>query len=144
MKWREIKGGEQRTFAVIFDKGDEAVEGLTAMARENKLSASQITGIGAFSELVLGYFDWQKKDYRRIPVREQVEVVALLGDVALDDDDKPKLHLHVVVAKSDGTALGGHLLEARVRPTLEIVLTESPAHLTRRPDAESGLALIKL
>jgi predicted DNA-binding protein with PD1-like motif len=38
--------------------------------------------------------------------------------------------------------MGGHLLEAHVRPTLEVVLTESPRHLHKRKDPESGLALI--
>jgi predicted DNA-binding protein with PD1-like motif len=75
---------------------------------------------------VLGFFDWEKKDYRKIPVVEQVEVVSLLDDVALGPDGKPALHPHVVVSLADGTAMGGHLLEAHVRPTLEVVLTDSP------------------
>ena len=144
MKWKQIHGGDERTFAVVFDKGDEAVEGLTAFAREQRLSASRFTGLGAFSDAVLGFFDWQKKDYRRIRIDEQVEVVALIGDVALDERDEPKLHPHVVVSKADGTAHGGHLLAAHVRPTLEVVVTESPAHLRRRMDAETGLPLIRL
>jgi predicted DNA-binding protein with PD1-like motif len=92
---------------------------------------------------VLGYFDWLKKDYTRIPIEEQVEVLALVGDIALNDGE-PKLHPHVVVSKADGTAHGGHLLEAHVRPTLEVIITESPTHLHRRSDPETGLALIRL
>jgi len=49
-----------------------------------------------------------------------------------------------VVGKPDGAAHGGHLLEAHVRPTLELILTESPRHLQKRHDPESGLALIDL
>ena len=63
---------------------------------------------------MLGYFDWQTKDYTSIPIVEQVEVLALVGDIALNDGE-PKLHPHVVVSKADGTAHGGHLLEAHVR-----------------------------
>lgn len=143
MRAKLIHDGPQRTFAVVLDKGDEAVETLTTFAKEQNLGASQITGLGAFSDVVLGFFDWEKKDYERIPIEEQVEVVALIGDVALGKQG-PKLHVHVVVAKADGTAHGGHLLEAHVRPTLEVVMTESPAHLHREPDAETGLALIRL
>jgi uncharacterized protein len=106
------------------------------------ISAAQITGIGAFSDAVLGFFDWEKKDYRKIPVREQVEVVSFMGDVAQGPDGKPALHVHAVVSRSDGTAMGGHLLEAHVRPTLEVVLTESPKRLHKRKDPVSGLALI--
>jgi uncharacterized protein len=52
------------------------------------------------------------------------------------------VHAHVVLGRSDGTALGGHLLEVHVWPTLEVVLDESPAHLRKRSDPETGPALI--
>jgi predicted DNA-binding protein with PD1-like motif len=144
VKSRIINEGELRTFAVVFDSGDEAVAGLLDFAREHNISAAKFTGIGAFSDLVLGYFDWQRKGYRRIPVAEQVEVVSLIGNIARGEDGAPTLHPHIVVAKADGSAHGGHLLEAHVRPTLELVVTEAPAHLQRRHDRESGLALIRL
>jgi predicted DNA-binding protein with PD1-like motif len=133
-----------RTFVVVFDKGDEAKAGLTAFAQENQVSAAQITGVGAFSRAVLGYFDRQRKEYQRIPVDEQVEVLSLVGDVALKPDGGPEVHAHVVVGRSDGTTLGGHLLEADVWPTLEVVLTDTPQHLRKRHDPETGLALIEL
>jgi predicted DNA-binding protein with PD1-like motif len=132
-----------RTFAIVFATGDEVAGGLLKFAKDNGLSASHFTAIGAFERVTLGYFDWQQKDYRRIPLAEQVEVVSLIGDVALDEGE-PKVHAHVVVGKSDGTAHGGHLLEAYVRPTLEVVLVEAPAYLRRRVDQDSGLALIDL
>lgn len=128
---------------LVFDTGDEAMQGLSEFAREQRLSGAQLSGIGAFSGVTLGYFNWEAKDYARIRLDEQVEVVSLLGDVALDADD-PVVHAHVVVSHSDGRASGGHLLDGRVRPTLEVVLTESPAHLRKRHDARSGLALISL
>jgi uncharacterized protein len=143
MRSKLIYDGPQRTFAVVFDHGDEVLENLLAFAKENRLSAAEFTGIGAFSAAVLGYFDWQRKDYTRIPVDEQVEVLSLTGNIALADGE-PKLHPHVVVGKADGSAHGGHLLEAHVRPTLELIVTESPAHLQRRSDPETGLALIRL
>lgn len=143
MKSKLINADEQKTWAVVFDTGDEAIAGLTAFAKQEGLAASQITAIGAFSDATLGYFDLGKKDYERIPVGEQVEVLALVGDVALADGE-PKLHLHAVLGKRDGSAVGGHLLEAHVRPTLEVIVTESPAHLCRRHDPETGLALIRL
>ena len=90
-----------------------------------------------------GYFDWTTKDYQRIPVHGQTEVAAFIGDVAHGLDDKPSLHVHCVLGGSDGHAVAGHLLEGHVRPTLEVVLTDSPVHLRKRHDPESGLALIK-
>lgn len=134
----------QRTYCLILDAGDEVMSQLARFAQQNGLRGSQISAIGAFEEVTLGYFDWEKKDYRRIPVRDQVEVVALLGDIAVGENGEPKVHAHAVLGKADGSALGGHLLEGRVRPTLEVILTELPKHLQRKHDPASGLALIEL
>lgn len=133
----------QKTFAVIFDTGDEVISGLLAFAKEKGLAGSHFTAIGALSDVTLGFFDWDKRDYQKLKIGEQVEVLSLIGDIALNEGE-PKVHAHVVVSKSDGTAHGGHLMEARVRPTLEVIVVESPEHLVRKTDDETGLALIDL
>ncbi len=132
-----------RTFAVVFDKDDDVREMLMEFALANRFADAQLTAIGAFSEVTLGYFDRQRKDYRRIPINEQVEVLSLAGNVVLKDG-KPELHAHVVVGKADGSANGGHFLGGRVWPTLEMILTELPEHLRRTHDEQTGLALIRL
>ncbi len=135
----------QKTYAVIFDKDDEVAKGLLSFAREHKLSASHFTAIGGFSDMILGYFDREKKEYQKIPIHEQVEVLSLVGDIAINEKNgEPKVHAHVVVGKSDGTAYGGHIMEAKVWPTLEVIVVESPGYLQRRSDPETGLALISL
>ncbi|HWY46846.1 MAG TPA: PPC domain-containing DNA-binding protein [Bryobacteraceae bacterium] len=143
MKSKLLEPYGPKNFALVFDTGEEAMSGLLSFAKEHSLVGAHFTGIGAFSQVVLGYYDWEKKEYLKIPVDEQVEVVSLVGDVALEKD-QPKIHAHVVVGKRNGSTAGGHLLKAYVRPTLEIVLTESPAHLRREFDPASGLALIRL
>jgi len=143
MRSKILNDGDERTIALVFDSGDEAMATLARFADEHGITAARLTAIGAFSRAVLGYFDWQRKDYERIPVHEQVEVVALVGDVALEDG-RPKIHAHVVLGRRDGSTCGGHLLEGHVRPTLEVMLVQSPAHLARTADAESGLALIDI
>jgi uncharacterized protein len=133
----------ERTFVVVFDKEDEVIEGLTDFASRHRLRASHLTAIGALSDVVLGYFDRTARDYRKIPLPEQVEVLSLLGVVTLDGE-KPKVHAHIVVGRADGSTRGGHLLEGHVFPTLEVVVEELPKHLHRRLDPETGLALIDL
>ena len=132
-----------KTLAIIFDSGDEAMAGLRRIAKEHNLSAASFTAIGAFQEVALGFFNLASKDYNKILIHEQVEVLSLIGDIALAGG-KPQIHAHVVIGKSDGTAHGGHLLSGIVRPTLEVVLIESPAHLHRKHDEKTGLALIDL
>ncbi|MGH7874594.1 MAG: PPC domain-containing DNA-binding protein [Candidatus Binatia bacterium] len=143
MKSKLIHDAEQKTFALVFEKDDEVVQELTRFAKQQDLAASHFTAIGAFKNAVLGFFDRGQKDYKKIPIGEQVEVLSLIGDIALSRGE-PKVHAHTVLGKADGAACGGHLLEARVWPTLEVVLTESPEHLRRTLDAETGLALIDI
>jgi predicted DNA-binding protein with PD1-like motif len=131
----------EKTFVLVFDKGEEVVAGLYEFAAQHDIAAAHLTAVGAFRDVILGYFERDRKDYKQIPLREQVEVLALIGNIALAKG-QPKLHAHVVVGKSDGTAHGGHLLEAHVWPTLEVVAVESPQHLRRTIDEETGLALL--
>lgn len=143
MKTKQLHEGPQATYAAIFDEGDDPVKGLSDFARKEQLGASQVTAIGAFSRVTLGYFNWETKEYEKIPLQEQVEVLSLVGDISLKDG-RPEVHAHVVLGKRDGTAHGGHLLQAEVRPTLEVIVTESPAHLQKKYDDRSGLALIQI
>jgi predicted DNA-binding protein with PD1-like motif len=142
MKWKLINN-TPRTYAVIFAAGDEVIEGLMDYATKQRLQASQFTGVGAFKELTVGFFNVASKKYDEILINEQVEVLSMIGDVTLKDG-APQLHAHVVVGKADATAHGGHLLRAIVRPTLEIVLVESPHYLRRIRDPQTGLALIEV
>src|SRR5205823_3411402 len=142
MRAKVIDQATERTWALVFAAGDEVVSTLQTFAAQTGLTAARFTAIGAFRDATLGYFDWQTKRYQRIPVREQVEVLALVGDIALENDT-PKIHAHVVVGKRDGTAHGGHLLEAYVRPTLELIIVESPNYLSREIDEKTGLPLIR-
>jgi uncharacterized protein len=143
MRTKVLGEGENRTVALIFERDDEVVSTLERFAQEQAIDAAHFTAIGAFSRATLGYFSWEQKIYLKIPVEEQVEVLALAGDIALQDG-KRKVHAHAVLGRRDGSTVGGHLLQASVRPTLELMLTESPAHLRRVHDPETGLALIRI
>jgi predicted DNA-binding protein with PD1-like motif len=131
-----------RTFVVVFDAGDEASAGLLEFAKANDLSTSQLTGVGGFEKATLGFFDIDRKDYKEIPISDQTEVLSVTADVTLEESGDPKVHAHVVLGKADGSTVGGHLLDGIVKPTLEIIVIESPAYLKRREDPESGLPLI--
>ncbi len=141
MKERLVQASAPRTWVLVFDAGEDPVPELERFAGQQRLRGAHLTAIGAFSEAVVAYFDWDAKQYRPIPIREQVEVLSLVGDIA-DVDGHPELHAHAVLGRADGSAVGGHLRSARVRPTLEVVLQETPAHLVRVHDPASGLALI--
>jgi predicted DNA-binding protein with PD1-like motif len=131
------------TYAVVLDSGDEVIGELGNFVREQEVEAASVTAIGAFSGAMLGCFQWETKQYKKIPVDEQVEVLSLLGDVAVGDQGAG-LHLHAVLGKADGSMVGGHLIESYVRPTLEVILIQPPSYLRKRKDPETGLALIDI
>jgi uncharacterized protein len=143
VKFKTLNQTGIKTFALIFDTGDEVVSGLVQFAKQNGLGGSHFTAIGAFRDVTLGYFEWDRKKYKHIAVDEQVEVLSLAGDIALEDGE-PQLHAHVVVGTSDGSARGGHLIKGHVRPTLEVILSEEPQSMVRKFDPASGLALIQV
>jgi predicted DNA-binding protein with PD1-like motif len=132
-----------RTLAVVMDKGDEASDELSRFARAQGVTGASLTAVGGCREATLGYFDPESMSYLEIPVATQAEVLSLVGDIALNGDE-PAVHAHAVLGLRDGSTVGGHLLSALVWPTLEVIVTESPAHLRKRVDSGTGLALIAL
>ncbi|MDQ7908350.1 DNA-binding protein [Phytohabitans sp. ZYX-F-186] len=137
----EVADGDRRVVVVAVDKGEDAVAAVNEVAARHGLRGARVTAVGGFSSAELGYFDRDKRDYRRIPVREQVEVLSLLGDIA-DDGGRAALHVHAVLGRADGSTVGGHLLRGEVWPTLEVIITEVGARLAKRLDPETGLALL--
>jgi predicted DNA-binding protein with PD1-like motif len=135
------RGGETREYAVIFGKGDEAFSGMLDFAEKYHITSARFTGIGALNRTTLAWFDPQRKMYKTIPVEGQVEVASMIGDVALYQG-KPVVHAHMVVGTADGTTCGGHLLDAYVFPTLEVMVTVDPIAMQKRFDPETDLTLI--
>jgi uncharacterized protein len=142
VRGREIENVDgRRTFAIVFDVGDDVTDELLAFARAHRIKGAYFTAIGALEHVTLGFWNGERKEYRRIPIHEQIEVLSLVGNIALESGG-PKVHAHVVVGKADGTAHGGHLLQGHVRPTLEVILVEVPEQLRRTFDPRTGLALL--
>jgi predicted DNA-binding protein with PD1-like motif len=132
-----------KTYVLVFETGDELAEGLLTFVTEQRLAGASFKAIGALSSVHLGWFNWETKKYEEsVVLDEQLELLSLIGDVALKDG-QPQVHAHAIVGKADGSAHGGHLLKAYVRPTCEVVLIESPTHLHKAIDPESGIALIR-
>ena len=145
MKSRQLRNQNgERTFVLVYEPGEAFQEPLVSLAQENGLGVSQFTAIGAFRKVTIGYFDRERRDYVKLPVHEQLEVLALNGNVTVGEDFIPKIHAHVILGGRDGSVRGGHLFDGEVWPTLELLLNESPDHLQRKFVPEIGLALIQM
>jgi uncharacterized protein len=135
------ENGGVKTYAIVLAKGDEVMSGLTDFARQNKVASASFTAIGAFSHATVAWFDDSKKEFKLNPIEQQVELVSMIGDIALVNG-KPAVHTQVSVASSDGTVRGGHVINAFVFPTLELFMTVYPTPLHKEPDKATGLELI--
>ena len=141
---RELtEDGGHRSFVVVMDKGDEATEELRRFARDQGVTAAGLTAVGGCRAATLGYFDSEIMSARNRTFEGQMEVLSLIGDIALKDGE-PAVHAHVVLGRPDFTTLGGHLQQLTVFPTLEIIVTETPGHLAKRIDPQTGQALIEV
>jgi predicted DNA-binding protein with PD1-like motif len=137
-----LNPGEQtKQYAVIFYRGDEAFSGLLEFAEKYHVTSAHFTAIGAVSGATLGWFDPQRKMYKKIPIIGQHEVIGMSGDIVLYQG-KPVVHTHMVVGSPDGTTQGGHVLDAYVSPTLEGMVTVDPKAMQKRFDPETDLTLI--
>ncbi|SRR5579884_233482 len=141
MRIRQINESP-RSFAVIFDIGDEAASLLLEAAKRHNIRGAQIAGIGAFSAVKLAFYDLQRKHYDPIEVGEQVEAVSFLGNIAQLGNGETKIHVHCAVGRRDGSVIGGHFLEGRVNPTLEVIVTET-SPLRRNMNEAIGLPLLE-
>src|SRR5437879_10739384 len=138
-----LNDGDAKTYLLVFHTGQEVMKGLLAFARKNKLVAGHLTGIGAVSDAVIGYFDPQTKTYLRNHEKGQAELLSLTGNLALVEGE-PFFHVHVALGRRDGSARGGHLFEATIRPTVELVLTAYPKPVRRKTDRDSGAELLDI
>lgn len=133
--------GDLRTYLLVMDQGDEACSEIVAFAKANDVNAATLTAIGACTSATLAYFDAGKGDYVSKRFDEQMEIASFIGGIA-DDVGQTVLHAHIVLGRHDYSALAGHLQEIDVFPTMEIVLTETPARLRKKLDKKTGLTRI--
>jgi len=134
-------GEPTKQYAVIFYQGDEAFSGLLEFAEKYHVTSAHFTAIGAVEGATLGWFDPQRKMYKKISINGQHEVIGMNGDIALYEG-KPVVHTHMVVGNPDGTTRAGHVLAAYVSPTVEAFVTVDPVTMQKRFDPATDLTLI--
>jgi len=134
-------GEPTKQYAVIFYQGDEAFSGLLEFAEKYQVTSAHFIAIGALDGATLGWFDPRRKMYKKVHITGQHEVIGMSGDIALYQE-KPVVHTHMLVGSPDGTTHGGHVLEAYVSPTLEVMVTVDPVTMQERLDPATDLTLI--
>jgi predicted DNA-binding protein with PD1-like motif len=134
--------GPTKTYAIIFAPGDEILSGLQEFAVKYNVQSAHFTAIGDAKSVKFGWFDKSKKMFKVTALDSYAEITSLIGDIALING-KPSVHAHIAMATEDGMVHGGHLLEAFVEPTLEVMMTVEPVPLNKKPDPQFGINVIE-
>ncbi|MDR2047616.1 MAG: DNA-binding protein [Clostridiales bacterium] len=123
------------------DKGEEILNALAEIAEREGIRAGCLSAIGAVDYLKAGLFDPKQKKYFVNVFEKDMEIVSLVGNISRMDG-RPYLHAHISAADVNGAVVGGHLNEARVSLTCELVITVFEGGTGRKFDAETGLNLL--
>ncbi|MDE3045476.1 MAG: DNA-binding protein, partial [Verrucomicrobiota bacterium] len=121
-------------YVIRLEIGEEIQESLRQFAEAVKLKGGFYVGIGAVTQVELGFFRVGTKQYdRRFLDDNEYELVSLTGNLSLVDD-LPTPHTHVAVGDSRFQTYSGHLVRAVVSVTAEILVTQIDLSLTRKED----------
>lgn len=124
-------------------KDEELMSSLLQFFGEVKATSATFSAIGAVKNPVIAYYNLQTKEYEKKTMEEFFELVSLTGNLG-EFDGKPVLHIHLVIADKEHKAFGGHLFEAPVSATAEVVVETFDIPLVRKFNEETGLNLLEL
>jgi uncharacterized protein len=122
----ELPTANSKTYEVTFGTGDEIMSGLYQFAEQHHIVSAHITGIGGLISAKLGWGSPTIPAMKEIDVAQKCELVSLTGSIS-DFRGHPYVHLHGVVAFSDGSTKGGHVIEMHVDPIAEIYVVTTGA-----------------
>ena len=129
------------TFVVRIDKGEEIVSKVLELARRENIALASIEALGAVDRFTAGVLDVEEKKFRGNTFTGCFEIVSLTGTLTTMDG-QPYCHLHMSAGDSQGHVFGGHLNEAVISATCELVISCLPGRTDRVFSDEVGLNLI--
>ena len=131
------------SFVIRFEEDEVFPDRLLDFLAAKLIAGASFTGIGAVKRARIAYFNVESREYEPLDLDEQLEVLALVGNVSMHNE-QPLVHAHITLGRRDGTALGGHLQQGVIRPTLEVSLRVCPEPLQRVTDPKFGLPTLHL
>ena len=127
---------------VRLDPGEEILEQVKAVSLREGIRLATVQGLGAVNEITVGVFDTASKEYHANHFHGSYEIVSLTGTISTLDGAY-YCHLHMSAGDDRGHVVGGHLNEARVSATAELVITILPGTVDRAFSPEIGLNLLR-
>jgi predicted DNA-binding protein with PD1-like motif len=138
-KWMRTPTG----YLMVLTEGDDLFAQLTMLMIAEQVPSASLSGFGFAGEVTIGFFDFEKKEYR--PARfHQREMTGITGTLAWQDG-KPSIHAHGVGGGAHYTTVGGHLLGLTVgRGSLEVTVVLHERRLERVKDEAIGANVLQL
>lgn len=128
-------------YAVRLERGERLVTAIEQFVVAAKIEGAWLSGLGAASEIELGFYNLGSKAYKWRTYAQMMEVVSLTGNIAFEESEKIIIHLHGVFADDEYQVVGGHVRDLVVGGTLELFVHRSYQLLLRRHDETTGLEL---
>jgi len=128
------------TVLLRLEPNDEIIESIKTVAAKEKITAAEMSGIGATNDFTVGIFDVAKKSYNEFHFCDDYEITSIMGNIC-SVGGSPYVHAHITCATEGGEVFGGHLLRAVISLTAEIVIKIIPANVTRKRDETLGINL---
>ncbi len=130
-------------YFIRIDPGEEIVSSLTKFCKERSIKLGSISAIGAVNEVEIGIFDPLKKEYYSDTLKGTYEILSIKGNIT-SNNDKPYLHMHIMLSDNKYNAFGGHLNKAVVSATCEVIIEEFEGRLDRYFDEKIGINLFEI
>jgi len=129
-----------REIVLRLDEDEEMVESITAICKKENIESALVSAVGALKKAELGHFDTKERKYNTKVFEGMFEIASLNGNIAVLNGE-PLAHLHIVIADTDFSTHGGHLMKGVVNPTCEIVILLLETKIKRAKDEKTGLNL---
>lgn len=129
-------------YVIRLDRGDEIIGALKDLAKKEGIGLASLTGIGAAGQVTAGVFDTREKMFKGHTWTGDLEITSISGNMNTMNEE-PYTHVHVTIADEQGHAFGGHLTEAVISGTGELVLTELKGLVDRTFDEQTGLNIFQ-
>lgn len=139
MKYKKING----SWVIVLKKDDKIIEKLKEFVKQEDITSGYFNAIGAVNFVELAHYNLEKKKYSSKLLSRPLEIVSLIGNIAVKKKEIV-VHAHIVVGTDKMELYGGHLKEATVTATCEIIFNEFREEINRDYDDNTGLNLIRL
>lgn len=132
-------------YLMRLEQGEQLTQSLRYFIEELNIKTAWLQGLGGVNAVELGYYQLSTQQYIWRLIRQPLELISLQGNISVGEDGQPAMHLHGTFSDAAMHAFGGHIKEAEIAATCEILITVWQRDPIRRQhDNRTGLSLLQL